>query len=223
VGQVELAPVFDLSWTSARVACEWYLVEGGRPFYMPEGFDASAFEPRAVSQDIPVSFIGAGYGYRIDVVDHLRGHGIDVRVFGNGWQGAQWADDVVDIINRSIINLGMGGIGYSETLTNVKARDFEVPGTGGGMYLTSFNADLAMHLSVGDEIVCYSNRDELVELTRYFLNHRDEARVIAQRGRARCLAEHRWLNRYVRVCVALGILDSAPAEHHRVGSNEALA
>ena len=41
-----------------------------------------------------------------------------------------WGDEQVRVINRSKINLGMGGIGYSERLTNVKTRDFEIPGTG---------------------------------------------------------------------------------------------
>lgn len=103
-----------------------------------------------------------------------------------------------------------GGIGYSETLTNVKGRDFEIPGTGGGVYLTSFNPDLAQHFVVGREILCYRHRDELVELIDYYLAHPDEARSIADRGRARCLAEHRWLHRYQRVCEILGILLSRP-------------
>ena len=77
----------------------------------------------------------------------------------------------------------MGGIGYSERFTNVKGRDFEIPGTGGGVYLTSFNPDLAQSFVVGEEILCYSNRDEMLELIRYYLAHPEEARAIAARGR----------------------------------------
>jgi spore maturation protein CgeB len=117
-----------------------------------------------------------------------------------------WGDEQVEIINRSRINLGMGGIGYSEELTNVKTRDFEIPGTGGGVYLTSFNPDLALHFEIGREIVCYRNADEMVELIRYYLAHEEEARAIALRGRQRCLAEHRWLHRYQRMAEILGIL-----------------
>jgi spore maturation protein CgeB len=106
-----------------------------------------------------------------------------------------------------VVNLGLGGIGYSESLTNVKTRDFEIPGTGGGVYLTSFNPDLAQHLAVGREILCYRNRQELTELTRWCLHHRDEADAIAAAGRARCLREHRWLHRYLELCRILGIVD----------------
>ena len=209
-GQVGIAPAFDLSWTSAGVACEWYLVEGGRPIYMPEGFNAAIYKPKQVVQDIPVSFIGGAYGYRPAVVNYLLRHGVPLQTFGSGWPHSGWVDDIVDIINRSVINLGMGGIGYLEGITNVKARDFEIPGTGGGVYLTSFNPDLAQNFTVGEEILCYSNRDEMLELIRYYLAHPEEARAITERGRRRCLREHRWLHRYQKVLEILGILDSEP-------------
>jgi hypothetical protein len=222
-GQIDLAEAVDLSWTSARVACEWYLAEGGRPIYMPEGFDAHQYRPMNVKRDLSVSFIGGAYGYRPSVISHLEQHGIDVHVFGPGW-GAKgcWADNPVAIINRSQINLGLGGIGYSEELTNVKGRDFEIPGTGGGLYLTSFNPDLAQHFHIGREIVCYRNRDEMIELIRYYLARPDEAEETAHRGRERSLAEHRWLHRYTRVCQVLGILpDQRMACHAEYGVGSA--
>jgi hypothetical protein len=210
-GQIDIAATFDLSWTSARVACEWYLVEGARPLYMPEGFDGSTFRPVDVPQDIPVSFIGGAYGFRPHVIEFLRRRGIPVLTFGSGWgTRSVWGAEQVEVINRSVINLGMGGIGYSEDLTNVKTRDFEIPGTGGGLYLTSFNADLARHFIVGEEIACYRSRDEMVELIRHYLRHPGEARSISRRARARCVSEHRWLHRYRRVCQILGILTEEP-------------
>jgi hypothetical protein len=35
-GAVDITSAFDLFITSARIACEWHLVEGGRPIYLPE-------------------------------------------------------------------------------------------------------------------------------------------------------------------------------------------
>jgi len=207
-GQIDLAAHFDLSWTSARTACQWYDAEGGRAIYLPEGFDRQCYRPMNVEHDIDVSFIGGAYGFRRSLVRYLRQCDLPVHVFGPGWNTrCVWADEQVQIINRSHINLGFGGIGYSEQLTNVKTRDFEIPGTGGGMYLTTFNPDLAQHFHVGQEIVCYHSREELVELVRYYLRHPEEARQIAARGRERCLREHRWLHRYQHICRALGILN----------------
>lgn len=204
-GAIDLTSSFDLFATSARVACEWHMVEGGRPLYLPEGFDASAYAPRDVARDLPVSFVGAAYGFRRSVVDSLRRYDVPITPFGAGWQAGK-APDAVEIFNRSSINLGMGGIESCEELTNLKGRDFEIPGTGGGMYLTSFNPDLAQHFTVGEEIVCYHNRDEMVELIRYYLARPEEAEAIARRGRERSMREHRWLHRYESMLRVLGIL-----------------
>lgn len=207
-GAVDITSGVDLYMTSARVACEWHMIEGGRPVYLPEGFDASALAPRQHSRDFPVSFVGAAYGFRLSVAEFLRRHGIDLRTFGSGWPGSGWVDDPVDVFNRSSVNLGMGGIEYSEELTNVKARDFEIPGTGGGVYLTSFNADLAQHFVVGEEILCYRGRDEMLEGLRYCLAHPEDADAIAARARVRALRDHRWLHRYQTLLRILGVLAS---------------
>jgi len=208
-GQKDIAPHFDLSWTSASVACEWYLAEGARPLYMPEGFDASLYKPMQVPRDIPVSFVGANYGFRPKVIKHLKRHAIPIEAYGAGWPNgyASGAEKVVELFNRSRINLGMGGIMHSETLTNLKGRDFDIPGTGGGVYLTSYNADLARHFDVGREILCYATRDEMVEQMRYYLARPQLCEEIARRGRARCLSEHRWLHRYLKIARALGLVE----------------
>lgn len=209
-GQVDIATLVDLSWTSARVACTWYLARGGRPIYLPEGCNPRIYRPLLVEQDIDVSFIGVRYGFRNSTVRFLKRYGISIQSFGPGWgTRAVWGEDAVRIICRSKINLGMGGIGYSEALTNVKTRDLEIAATGGGLYITSYNPDLALHFHIGREIVCYRNRDEMLELIRYYLSHPDEAKEIALAGRQRCLKEHRWLHRYVKICQVLGLLDDS--------------
>ena len=206
-GQIDIASAFDLVWTSASVACEWYLVEGGIPVYLPEGFDATTYRPTGAPKDLSVSFVGGSYGYRSAVIRHLERAGVDVTTRGFGWPGgpASLAEQV-DIFNRSRINLGMGGIGYSETLTNVKARDFAIPGTGGGMYLTTYNSDLASHFEIGKEIDCYRSREDLIDRVHHYLKVPDECEAMVSRARERCLQEHRWLHRYLAVLEMLGVI-----------------
>lgn len=206
-GSADITSSFDLFATSARVPCEWHMVQGGRPLYMLEGFDASAFKPREVARDIDVSFVGFANGMRISIMKSLHRYGVDVRTFGREWPGSSHVDDSVEIFNRTRINLGIGGVEYSESLTNVKGRDFEIPGTGGGVYLTSFNSDLAQAFEIGREILCYRSRDEMLELIRYYLDHPEESEAIARAGRERSLREHRWLHRYEKMLRILGVLD----------------
>ncbi len=205
---IDIAKWLDIAWTSSTVATEWYLVEGSNPVYLPEGFDPSVYRPMKVDRDIPVSFIGEAYGFRQSFVGFLGKHQIPVTAFGGGWNTKPvWGADQVAIINRSRINLGHGGIGYSEELTNVKTRDFEIPGTGGGLYVTTFNPDLARHFVIGAEIVCYRSREEAVELINYFLARPDEADGIAAAARRRCIGEHRWFHRYRRILELLRIVE----------------
>lgn len=209
-GQVGILRELDLSWTSSRIACEWYLAEGGRPIYLAEGFNPASYHPTGVRKDIPVSFLGASYGFRGRTIAHLRRYGVPIRTFGQGWRDGSYAERPADVFNRSIINLGIGAMGYSDVLTTMKGRDFDVPGTGGGMYLTSFNAELAKHFVVGEEIACYSSGDEALELIRHYLAHPDEATEMARRGRERALREHQWLDRFRTICEMIGVTEPSP-------------
>jgi spore maturation protein CgeB len=208
-GQIDIAPEFNLSWTSARVALDWYRSIGANPIYLPEGYCQQSYFRMEIEPRYQVSFIGQCYGFRPRLIRYLHRHGVEVEAFGNGWpNGFVNQDQQLEILNASSINLGFGGIGYSESLTNVKGRDFEIPAVGGGVYLTSFNPDLALHFQIGKEIVCYRNKDEMLELIRYYLAHPHEAASIAKAAKERCMAEHRWLHRYKTILNYLGILDT---------------
>jgi spore maturation protein CgeB len=97
---------------------------------------------------------------------------------------------------------------FSRWLTNLKGRDFEVPSTGRGLYLTAYNADLSNCFAIGSEIQCYRGVDELVELLWHYLRNQDEAQEMARAARRRCLAEHQWIHRYRQVLTSLGLLDT---------------
>jgi hypothetical protein len=197
-GQKDIVGEFDLCWTSASVCRDWYLAEGALPIYMPEGFDSTTYRPMAVTRDIALSFVGARYGFRADLIAFLRSHRLDVTAFGPGWEnGGVWGDEQVRVFNRSKVILGHGGILHSEALSNLKTRDFEVPGTGGGAYVTSFNKDLVEYFQLGKEIFCFRDRWELVEMLRELLREPKRTAEAARLARERCLREHRWLHRYM--------------------------
>lgn len=209
-GSIGLVSAFDLWWTSARVTVNWVNSEGGNAIYLPEGCSPETYYPTGQQFDIPVSFLGANYGPRPNMIHFLGRHGMPVHTFGHGWKatdGPSWVEAPVDIFRRSQINLGNGGVLHSERITSVKGRDFDIPCTGGGLYLTTYNADLAQHFHIGEEILCWHSYDEMLELLRYYLPHPDECQQMAHRARQRCLREHRWSHRYIRILQELGILD----------------
>jgi hypothetical protein len=206
-GQLPMAPRLDLAWTSARIACQWYLVEGGNPICLPEGCDPDLFSPAPTPQDVDVCFVGQAYGFRRAFVERLRRLGLVVRTAGSGWPGGPiTTDEVIRLYRRSRVILGLGGIGWSVDLKNVKGRDFDAPAVGTAAYLTSYNPELAEYFDIGKEISCFSSLDECVEVAQDLLADQTRRQDIAQRGRERCLGAHTWVRRLERVLEVLGLL-----------------
>jgi len=212
IGQIDLAREVDLYWTSARECCNWVLAEGGHPIFMPEGCDPYQFRPVEVGKTLDLCFIGAAYGFRRAFIDRvqkkLSKYGYTVACFGPGWRRGSsgvWGQDFIRTLNRAWINLGHGGIGYSENLMNVKTRDFEAPAVGTAAYLTTFNPDLAPSFDIGREICCYHSDQDLIEQTVSLLSDKECLLDIARRGRQRCLNDHTWVHRFVRILELLGV------------------
>jgi hypothetical protein len=207
-GQVPIASKLDLAWTSARVACEWYMVEGGNPILLPEGCNPNSYSPADVRQDIEVCFVGQAYGQRPRFVAKLKRLGVQVHAVGPGWPAGVLSDpQVVELFRRSKIILGSGGIGWSRDLKNVKGRDFDAPAVGNAPYLTSFNPELADYFDLGKEVLCYSCEDECVDQIRWLLSDEPRRLAIARAGRRRCLAEHTWIHRFTKILQVLDILE----------------
>jgi hypothetical protein len=209
-GQVDLVSEVDFYWTSARECCNWVFAEGGNPVYMPEGCDGNVYRPMNERKKYDLVFIGAAYGFRKKFITRIRKAGIKVKTFGPGWEkdrAGVWGEEMVKALNSGWINLGHGGIGYSEDLMNVKTRDFEAPVVGTAAYLTSFHPDLAQHFDVGREIYCFNGDTDLVEQANCLLSNKERIIESAQLARKRCLREHQWHHRYQYILEILNIID----------------
>jgi hypothetical protein len=206
-GLVHVAPHYDLGWTSARVVTPWYWAEGGQALFLAEGVNVDWFRPLEIEQDVQVGFVGSNFGYRPQILELLRRAGIEVAVYGDRWSNGTLSDDeMLRLFNRSKINLGLGDMHYSRWLTNLKGRDFEIPSTGRGLYLTSYSSDLAACFDIGREIQCYRGVDEMIELIRHHLRDPERSRAMARRARAHCVEKHQWKHRFETVLRALDIL-----------------
>jgi len=205
-GQLPLIGAFDVHLTNSLECVRWYLAEGVLAFYFPEGCNPAFHRPMDIEQDIDVSFVGKRYGFRTTFIDALAKHGIKIECFGPGWpNGPATQEQMIEIFNRSRINLGIGGVALSNRITCLKTRDFAVPPTG-QLYLTTYDAELARMYHLGREILCYFNEIDCVELIRYYLANPAERRAIAEVGRERCIREHTWAHRMISLLRWMGIL-----------------
>ncbi|MFH1131687.1 MAG: glycosyltransferase [Pseudomonadota bacterium] len=193
--QLEAARNIDLYWTTWRTGADWLVSKGVNPWYSAAGADPTLFYPRPMERDIPVLWIGGGYGPRFDFIRWLRGQGFDIRTYGRGWDGGAVSfEKMMELYSRAQVVLGMGGVGQTDAVKHLKGRDFEVP-MSGSVYLTSFNPELTDFFNVGKEILCYSSFFECADLLHWLLRRPQKAEQIRYAARARCINEHTWDHR----------------------------
>lgn len=149
-----------------------------------------------------VGFIGSFEAPRAADMVHLAKAGVPVRVWGNGWKGFNPDTENFLLEDRALVNSGDNPLyskGICATGINLaflrKAnrdlqtdRSIEIPACGGFM-LAEYSDEHARLFEDGKEAVFYRSRDELVEKAKYFLDHEEERRAIAEAGLARCLRD----------------------------------
>jgi spore maturation protein CgeB len=71
----------------------------------------------------------------------------------------------------------------------IKGRVFEVPGCG-GLLLTEYAPGLEKYYRLGDEIVSFRGRRDMLKKVRWLLGHEEERDSIARAGQRRALRDH---------------------------------
>jgi len=118
-------------------------------------------------------------------------------------------EEMIRMYSRSKINIGFSTCGNThETerrILQVRLRDFEVP-MSGGFYMVEYVEELEEFFDIGKEIVCYNNKEDMVEKIKYYLEHHSERERIRRAGCKRCRNEHTWQKRFETVFREMGLL-----------------
>lgn len=207
-GYEDWAGAFDCNLTNALAMVDVYRAANFPCLYLPTGFHfdpQQCVRPVRAEYDYSLSFVGSRKPERQAVIEQLQKKGIDVQVFGGGWEGRPFMNDAWKVFHRSQINMGIGYNVPAQRITNLKNRDFECPGSG-GCYLTNYDWELAGLYEIGREILCYRDLDEFVELYSHYIRRPEECLKIAQAGFDRCVREHTWEHRFRKVFGELGLI-----------------
>ena len=191
----------SISWTSTESAVKKILVEGGNPIYMPEGANPEIHKPYSDEKKVyPVSFVGACYGERSEIVEYLRSKNVNIHTFGKGWPNGEVSlNEMVKIYSKSVINLGFSGIGKLSGEFCLKGRDFEVT-MSGGLYLTQHNKEIPLFFDTTlPEILTWHTRDDLVLTINHLLREPQMCQEIALRGHKKAQNYHTWESRFERL------------------------
>lgn len=106
------------------------------------------------------------------------------------------------ILNFS--NVWSDGRPASSLIPHVRLRDFEAP-MSRTCYLTGYTEEIEEFYELGKEIDTYNSIDELIDKTKYYLDHSSEAECLRSSGYERSLRDHTWVRRFQQLFKAIGL------------------
>lgn len=177
----------------------------------PEFFEKYALEDGVVDSEKYI-IVQNAMGFeisareRVSLLKRFGASGIDTHVFtrsdtqilqsesfvgANTWGltahgGVTTHEEMPRVFRTSRINLNptMRGI-----QTGLPQRIWDIMGCG-GVCLTNYQAEIPEYLEIGEDILCYENERDAVDIARYYLEHEDERLAVAYNGYTKVKAMH---------------------------------
>jgi spore maturation protein CgeB len=203
------APLFDVAATTHVPALADYATQG-----IPAVFASWAYNPDtfykmpAAEKRYDVVFVGLHYGDRSQLINQLLAAGLDVHVWGKGWDGKlsdpskyhgfASSSDLVRLMNEARIVLNFTKDPYLQTTTQVKARIFETAGCGTFQLMEHVDG-LERLFPVATDELTFRDSAELLQKVIYFLEHADERERIALAMYERAVSTHTWDRRFAEL------------------------
>lgn len=176
---------------------------GHDALHVPLGYDDSLEPARTTRGRGLVSFIGARSRAREDALRAVQGAGVPVCAWGRDWsqhpldRARTWrlratglpngrdvpGAEALAIMRNSLATLNVHGDQDGFTM-----RTFEAAGVGAVQLVD--RADVAEFYAPGQEVLVFSDHDELVEHVQRVSTHPDDFTALRQAARARTCAEH---------------------------------
>ncbi len=222
----DLAPEVDVFFTLQREAFFEELKKLGRKncAFLPLAADPEVYRPLTLTPEetrqysAAVAFVGAGYRNRREFFQGLLD--FDLKIWGSDWnlnsplgpyiqkKGARVSEEeAVRIFNASRINLNLHSSPYHQGINPqgdyVNPRTFDVAAAG-AFQLVDRRTQLPEFFVSGEEVATFASLAEAREKIAYFLDHEEERREVARRGRERCLRDHTY---QVRLAQALDLIE----------------
>ena len=170
-------------------------------------YTALTLSTEQVAVRCDVSFVGCWSPRKEQQILHLlrNSEGLDVKVYGLGWQYAGnefrqklgpnlrsgvFGDELAMVYCASRINLGLLSCGVSEPeiCDQTTARTFQIPATN-SLMLHEDTAEVRSLLRENEEVLLFSDNDELINKVRSALSDESLRLAISARGYRRCLQE----------------------------------
>ena len=189
---------YDVMFTAIGPYVDRFIEAGTPAHHVP-----LAFEPRVLervkpqTRSMPLTYIGgmnAEHGRRRDTIKALSNR-FDIELFVN----QKWGLDMFEAMSQSYMTVNCNIDVEINHIGNM--RIYEATGCG-ALLLTNDGVNMP-GLFEDDEVLKYNTPKEAVELAAYYLEHREEGKLIAERGQKRTLTAHTYEKRMAIVADVL--------------------
>lgn len=200
---------FDLILTSFPHFVEKIQKLGPKSEYFKIGFEASVIDEvsHITTKEYDVVFIGGFAGvhtFGTKTIEKLAQH-TPIDIWGYGieslasdspirkkYHGQAWGRQMYEIIKKAKICVNRHSTASEGYANNM--RLYETTGLG-TLLLTDQKKNISELFVPDQEIAVYANAEELVEKTKYFLEHADERERLAKAGQVKTLRDHTYAKR----------------------------
>jgi spore maturation protein CgeB len=231
----QMAAGFDFWFVIQRGAClDAFRHAGAKEIhYLPMAADLAAHKTVSLTSDemeefgADVSFVGAGYANRREILPQLITPEWRLKVWGNEWDGATAIEPVlqrggaridtetcIKVFNATTVNLNLHshtGKGLDPDADFVNPRTFELAACGAFQLVD--HRSLLGELFTQEEMATFRTVEELPQRIRAALHEADIRRGMARAAYDRVVREHTYRHRMKELLTQVGI-----AQPDRVGT-----
>jgi hypothetical protein len=195
----------DISTVACIENVDKYKRYGINILHVPVCCNPINFYPiKYISKKYDVIFIGAAYGLRLDYVIFLIKSGVNIKVFGPGWDKNQitnkiWGGipdgmEMNKIINQSKICLNFLWTSYDKNIFQIKGRTMELAGSGAFQITNSTDLLKSYNFSNGINIATFESKSDLVEKINFYLSKPKLRVKIARKSYENAVNNFLWKN-----------------------------
>jgi hypothetical protein len=201
---IKAIPYYDIHFVAREVNVPEYMSVGAKKVYVYDrSFDPEIHKPIELTDEeklkygCKVGFIGSWAKDREKSIAYLIENGIEVAVWGNGWQkGKYW-----NLIKKYWRGPGLNGIEYAKAINGMEialhflrkenrdeqdSRTFEIPACGTFM-LAERTKKHEEFFEDGKEAVFFDDDEDLLKKVKYSIHNPEKRTSIASAGRQRSL------------------------------------
>jgi spore maturation protein CgeB len=192
-----IANNFDLFLTNAPGMIPNYQANGVTVDVLPLATNEEFFRPVPPRPEYAceVLVIGRANPDRVEPVQRLHQE-FNVHLYGEGWEphglssrGLLYGEELLTALNSAQISVIFSYTPAGHAIGKVAIFDFIA---GGALLATNHLSEIENYFEYDQEIIGFSNVEELITKIHFYLSHPDHARSIRETGRKRVLSDHVW-------------------------------